>query len=124
MRFINTDGLSFIGPGSEWLWTALSGAVVAVTFIVIYRQLRAQNAANVLHRMEALQGRWESSLTIHARLVIALWRRGSTGLAPDYNVQVAINWVCGFFEDLADLEERRYLDWDEVQPTWAGALIM
>ena len=27
VTFINTDGMSFIGPGSEWFWTALSGIV-------------------------------------------------------------------------------------------------
>ena len=39
MKLINTDGLSLIGPGSEWFWTALSGVILAVTFIAIYRQL-------------------------------------------------------------------------------------
>jgi hypothetical protein len=32
VKLINTDGMSFIGPGSEWFWTALSGLVLAVTF--------------------------------------------------------------------------------------------
>ena len=31
MSFINTDGLSFIGPGSEWFWTAFQGVIVALT---------------------------------------------------------------------------------------------
>jgi hypothetical protein len=39
---INTEGLAFIGPGSEWFWTAVSGIVLAGTFIAIYRQLRLQ----------------------------------------------------------------------------------
>ena len=43
MKLINTDGMSFIGPGSEWFWTAVSGLVLAVTFIAIYRQLRTQH---------------------------------------------------------------------------------
>ena len=42
MTLINTDGMSLIGPGSEWFWTALSGIVLAGTFLAIYRQLRAQ----------------------------------------------------------------------------------
>jgi hypothetical protein len=33
MVLINTDGMAFIGPGSEWFWTAISGIVLAVTFI-------------------------------------------------------------------------------------------
>ena len=47
MKFINTDGMAFIGPGSEWFWTALSGLILAVTFIPIYRQLRTQRAVAV-----------------------------------------------------------------------------
>jgi hypothetical protein len=35
VKLINTDGMAFIGPGSEWFWTALSGLVLAVTFIAI-----------------------------------------------------------------------------------------
>jgi hypothetical protein len=46
MTFINTNGLAFIGPGSEWFWTAISGIVLAITFIAIYRQLRLQRGAN------------------------------------------------------------------------------
>jgi hypothetical protein len=42
MKFINTDGMTFIGPGSEWFWTAVSGLMLAVTFIAIYRQFRLQ----------------------------------------------------------------------------------
>jgi hypothetical protein len=42
VTFINTDGLAFIGPGSEWFSTAVSGIVLAITFIAIYRQLRGQ----------------------------------------------------------------------------------
>ncbi len=42
VKFINTDGMVFIGPGSEWLWAALTGLVLAGTAIAIYRQLRVQ----------------------------------------------------------------------------------
>ena len=42
MKLINTDGMAFIGPGSEWFWTALQFTALAITFIAIYRQLRTQ----------------------------------------------------------------------------------
>ena len=42
VKLINTDGMVFIGPGSEWLWAALTGLVLAGTGIAIYRQLRVQ----------------------------------------------------------------------------------
>lgn len=42
MKIVTIDGMALIGPGSEWLWTALQFAALALTFIAIYRQLRAQ----------------------------------------------------------------------------------
>lgn len=43
VTLINTDGLAFIGPGSEWFWTALQFVALATTFYAIYRQLQAQH---------------------------------------------------------------------------------
>lgn len=42
MTLINTDEMVLIGPGSEWLWAALTGIVLAGTGVAIYRQLRVQ----------------------------------------------------------------------------------
>lgn len=42
VKLINTDGLTLIGPGSEWFWTALQFTALALTFLALYRQLRAQ----------------------------------------------------------------------------------
>ena len=42
MKLINTDGMALIGPGSEWLWAALTGLVLAGTGVAIFRQLRMQ----------------------------------------------------------------------------------
>ncbi len=39
---VNTAGLPIFGPGSEWFWTMLQFAALAITFGAIYRQLRAQ----------------------------------------------------------------------------------
>lgn len=55
MTFINTDGMSFIGPGSEWFWTALTGLVLALTFLAIYRQLRLQRTQNVIEQLDAFK---------------------------------------------------------------------
>jgi hypothetical protein len=44
MTFINTDGLSFLGPGSEWFWTAFQGIVVALSLWGLVRQVRIQTA--------------------------------------------------------------------------------
>ena len=48
MGVINTGGLVLIGPGSEWLWTALQFFALSITGLAIFRQLRAQTSANSL----------------------------------------------------------------------------
>ena len=42
MTLVNTNGMAFLGPGSEWFWTALQFIALAITFYAIYRQLRGQ----------------------------------------------------------------------------------
>ena len=53
VKLINTNGMAFIGPGSEWFWTALSGVVLAVTFLAIYRQLRLQRNQGAIEQIAA-----------------------------------------------------------------------
>lgn len=55
MTLINTDGMSFIGPGSEWFWTALTGLVLGLTFLAIYRQLRLQARTGAIEQMDAFR---------------------------------------------------------------------
>ena len=54
MNLINLDGITLIGPGSEWFWSAASGIVLAVTFVSLCRQLRLQAAASAVSQIEAL----------------------------------------------------------------------
>ena len=42
MALESTEGIAFIGPGSEWFWVALQFVALATTFLAIYRQLQAQ----------------------------------------------------------------------------------
>jgi hypothetical protein len=39
---LNTSGLTFIGTGSEWFWTAISGLALVITLVALYRQFRLQ----------------------------------------------------------------------------------
>ncbi len=72
MKFINTDGMAFIGPGSEWFWTAISGIVLAVTFLAIYRQLGLQRSAAAIEQMAALDREWHSERLVRAKLAVVL----------------------------------------------------
>lgn len=46
MDLVNTEHIVLFGSGSEWFWSMVGGVVVAVTFILIYRERRAQGAAD------------------------------------------------------------------------------
>ena len=113
-----------IGPGSEWFWSAAQFLVVIVSVAGLYRQLRQVNAANAVQRMESLQGLWNSEALIQARLRVAIWRKHRTTDAPGYADQAALSSVCGFFENLSDLEVDRYITWKEIENTWGQALVV
>src|SRR5262245_46560060 len=67
VTLINTDGMSFIGPGSEWFWTALSAIVVAVTFLAIFRQLQLQRSAAAIDQLNDLIHEWSSERLCRAK---------------------------------------------------------
>jgi hypothetical protein len=72
VTFINTHGMAIIGPGSEWLWTAVSGLVLAATFVAIYRQLRMQRHADAIEQLKALDREWLGSERMARMRVAAL----------------------------------------------------
>ena len=80
MKLINTDGMAFIGPGSEWFWTAVSGIVLAVTFVAIYRQLALARGANAFAQLGALVDEWQGERLVRKRIGVLLALRD--GAAP------------------------------------------
>jgi hypothetical protein len=72
MTIVNTDGMVLVGPGSEWLWTAVSGIVLAATFVAIYRQLRMQRDAAAIEQLKALDAEWLGSERMARMKVAAL----------------------------------------------------
>lgn len=72
MDLINTDGMVLIGPGSEWLWTAISGLALVVTFIAIYRQLGTQRDAAAIEQLTSLDREWLGSERMARMRVAAL----------------------------------------------------
>ena len=86
MNFINTDGMSFIGPGSEWFWTALGVIIAAVTLFGIYRQLRLQLGAGAIVQMETINKEFQSEQMSRARLAVLLALR-------DFRLQLLLKLV-------------------------------
>jgi hypothetical protein len=85
MTVINTDGMALIGPGSEWFWTALSGLILAVTFIAIYRQLRLEASSRAFELLDAYRREGDTEAVHRAQLEILPFIRdgGDPAKIPD-----------------------------------------
>ena len=77
---INTNGLAFLGPGSEWFWSMLQFVVVAVTLVGIYYQLRSSQSANAFAQLGGLVDEWDGERLIRKRIAIMVALRD--GAAP------------------------------------------
>ena len=108
MKLINTDGMAFIGPGSEWFWTAASGIVLAVTFIAIYRQLSLARGTSAREQLESYDREWTSERLARCKLEVLLARRDGDDPA-DVPHSAAVQ-ISGFWEKTAALVRGGYLD--------------
>ena len=125
MKLINTDGMSFIGPGSEWFWSAISGIILAVTFVAIYRQLRLQRDAAAIEQLEALVHEWSSERLARAKL--ALLRAMQAGVAPERLPVRPLSHIGFFWNRIGYLVSNGHMDGrlvheqlgDQVQWWWA-----
>jgi len=105
VKLINTNGLALIGPGSAWFWSALTVVALSTTFFAVYRQLRAQHAANAFEQLQTLTDQWYSERMRHLRLRLALALQ--QGDDPDTEFLAAS--VASFFDRLDFLHRRGYL---------------
>jgi hypothetical protein len=111
VKLINTDGLALIGPGSEWFWTALSGLILAVTFIAIYRQMSLQRAATLFDQLATIEREWSEEAFMRANLQFLLEIRDAPAASALPRSAATIgNW----FERLGYLAGRGDLRLDDV----------
>ena len=108
MKLINTDGMAFIGLGSEWFWTAVSGIVLAVTFVAIYRQLSLQRSANAREQLDSMDREWRSERLMRCKLEVLVALRDGTDpadvpLAPAYAIGL-------YWERIAALAQGGHVD--------------
>ena len=112
MTIINTDSLTILGPGSEWLWTMLSGIVLAVTFLALYRQLRLQTSMAAREQLLSLDAQWSTELMNRFRLsVYEGWLDGTLG--PE---TLGFGDTCDFWELVGGLVRTGNLDLRVVKP--------
>ena len=120
MTLINTNGMAFIGPGSEWFWSALSGLVLAITFFAIYRQLRLQRSQAAIAQVTAIRAEWTSTAQRHARLAALIDledRAPAEGLPP--SAYGPANW----FDRQGYLVRKGHLDLDEASSIFTDDLL-
>jgi hypothetical protein len=108
MTLINTDGMAFIGPGSEWFWTALTGIVLAVTFIAIARQLRLQAHASAVEQIGAFQREAKSEQHLRYELEVLIGLRDGTD--PADVPESAAYPLAQYWEAFATLARLGHLD--------------
>jgi hypothetical protein len=127
VRLINTDGMAFIGPGSEWFWTAISGLVLAVTFLAIYRQLSIQRDSAAIEQVAEMERVWTSERMSRSKLaVLVAIERGTAPLdIPDK----AATHVGDFWERMGYLTRTGHMNrqfvydqWTLVAQTWWARL--
>ncbi|HET7182280.1 MAG TPA: hypothetical protein VFI15_08635 [Candidatus Limnocylindrales bacterium] len=116
MQFINTDGMAFIGPGSEWFWAAISGLILVVTFIAVYRQLRIMRSAGALDQLESFEAELNSErmCRFELALLVAL-RDGADSL---HLPRGAAAGVWRFWEKTGALARHGHLD---PELLWEGS---
>jgi hypothetical protein len=110
VKLINTDGAAFIGPGSEWFWTAISGLVLAATFLAIYRQLRIARSANAWTQLGEIGREGDSERMTRYKLVVLIARRDGTD--PADLPAAAASTIADFWERVALLVRAGHVDRD------------
>lgn len=119
MDLINTNGLVLIGSGSEWFWAAVQFVAVVVSLAAIYRQIRAQGAANFMQRRQTLDARWSSPRMAHTRLEVAMHLRYEQ---PDPACYLKATPILDFFADLKNLAIDGYVSVDEIAANWGRSI--
>ena len=108
VKIINTDGLAFIGPGSEWFWTAVSGIVLAVTFIAIWRQLALQRSAAGYAQVTDLSRQDVAEPML--RVKVEIYQALRNGCKPTEVPFGAASYMIDFWEDVAVLVRQGHIN--------------
>jgi hypothetical protein len=108
MTLINTDGMALIGPGSEWFWTALTGIVLAVTFLAIARQLRLQAHTSAVEQLESFRREAKSEQNLRYELEVLVGLRDSKD--PADVPESAAYPLAQYWEAFATLARLGHLD--------------
>ncbi|MEO6207483.1 MAG: hypothetical protein ABIP77_05975 [Candidatus Limnocylindrales bacterium] len=115
MKLINLDGLTLIGSGSEWFWSAAQFVIVAATLIGLYRQLRLQTSAGAIEQVAAIQRDWDSERLSRSRLAVLLALRD--GVDPAKVPATAAGEIGNLWEQVGYLVRAGHIDRHQVFAT-------
>ena len=107
MKLINLDDFVILGPGSEWLWTMISGLVLAITFFAIYRQLSVQRNTAAIEQVRLIAREWTDERMGRAKLDVLLGVRD--GASPEVRL-IAGGEIGDFWEGIAYLVRMGNMD--------------
>jgi hypothetical protein len=108
VKFINSDGMAFIGPGSEWFWTGVSGLILIVTFLAIYRQLRLARSGSAFEQTAAFERELDSERMVRVELELLVALRD--GVDPAHVPQGVAYVIGGFWQRIGALVRSGHLD--------------
>jgi hypothetical protein len=120
MKFINTDGMSFVGPGSEWFWTAVSAVVLLATLLAIYRQVLLQRGLKEAQQSEELAREWDSERLLRSRLAIALTLQEGKDLSPSLSSAARI---ADFWDKVGSLVRYGHVGREQITAQWADIIL-
>jgi len=119
MPLVNLENLVVLGPGSEWLWTFIQAIALTITFVAIYRQLRAARSASEFEQVREIEGEFNSARMTLARLALFEGirdRKPAQGL-PDGALEV----VC-WYDNLGYLVEAGHLSRTWFHESWGESI--
>lgn len=113
----NTDGLILFGAGSEWFWSMLQFAIVAITLLGIYLQLRLARSANSFAQLLEMDEDWNGERLVRRRLrIVTALRDGG----PDADLASLIAPIADFWENVGALVRAGHIDVALVQENLGG----
>jgi hypothetical protein len=85
VTLINTDEMTLIGAGSQWFWSMLQLAVVTVSVVGVYRQIRLQASASAIQQLNTFEAEWGGERFSRYRVeVLVALRDGADPAAVPY----------------------------------------
>jgi len=120
MKFINSDGLSLLGPGSEWFWTAVSAIALVVTLLARSTGSCFCSEVRRTQQLEELNREWESERCLRYRRAVALTLQTGGDLEP----LEGPGRIGDFWDKLGSLVRAGHAGRGQITAQWADIILI